>query len=205
MRLPHPSNRRTRRLLAVAAVTAACGATLAGAGLARLHVDPTPAAYNLTGRVLGPGEPPNFYPVTCPLPIHSAERWAADNSFPTAQLRDNGFVGGLRERLVSKGSTARALSIVAQFTSHSGAQRELDAEFDLARTSATHFHSFHVTGIPNARGYDVSAGTSSRVTVSFVTGRFQYVVHIAAATPAQIGVLRARVLAAAQGLYQRTS
>jgi hypothetical protein len=204
MRLPHPSNRRTRRFLAVAVVTAACGAALAGAGLARLHVEPTPTAYNLTG-VLGPGEPPNFYPVTCPLPIRSAERWAADNSFSTAQLRDNGFVGGLRERLVSKGSTARALSIVAQFTSHSGAQRELDAEFDLARTSAAHFRSFHVTGIPNARGYVVSAGSSSRATVSFVTGRFQYVVHIAAATPAQIGVLRARVLAAAQGLYQRTS
>lgn len=65
------------------------------------------------------------------------------------------------------------------------------------------FGAFHVTGIPGARGYVVTNQSASRLTVSFSKGRLDYLVRVAAAKPARVDAVRAHVLAAVHGLYQK--
>jgi hypothetical protein len=189
--------------LVVAVVGMFCAAVLAGAGLAQKPSEPSARGDLLYSRVLRPGELKGFYSITCEAVTYGAGRWAAHSSLSAADLVDNGFVAGLRVPLQSQGSRAQAVSLVALFTSPSGARREIDVEAGEARASAQSSSAFRVVGIPGALGYVVANDSGSVLTVSFPVGRLQYVVRIATAAPSQLDTLREQALAAALAQYRR--
>jgi len=183
-------------------VTCLVALAAGGAALARTPGQPnaTSATAPLYTRVLSLGDLKGFWSVTCPVAETSAAQWSA-HSGSEDELSRNGFVNGLREPLRSSGSSVQAWSAVAQFKTPAGARRQSLSE--LGRAPAGAAARFAVPQIPGSQGYSLADGRSSRITVGFTQGRFQYVLEISGLDASDAGALRGRLTAAAVALYER--
>ena len=119
-----------------------------------------------------------------------------------ARLNGIGFVAGANEKLATKDGAAEGLSIVEQFKSLQGARRELETQ--LRRSSASrNYVAFRVSGIPGARGFDLSDRRSSGHNVVFTDGPYYYLVGTGTATGTPQAPTRADTIDAAFRLYRR--
>jgi len=184
------------------AVTCLVALAAGSAALARTPGQPnaTSTTAPLYTRVLSLGDLKGFWSVTCPVAETTAAQWST-HSGSESDLSRNGFVNGLREPLRSSGSSVQAWSAVAQFKTAAGARREALSE--LGRAPAGAVARFAVPQIPGSRGYSLADGRSSRITVGFTEGRFQYVIEIRGVGASDAAMLRARLTAAAVALYER--
>ncbi len=191
----------------LALVVTCCMVALAagGAALARTPGQPNASSSTapLYNRVLQLGDLEGFWSVTCPVAVTSATRWATPPA-PAAQLSSNGFMNGLREPLRSRDSETHGWSVVAQFGSAAGAQREARAELGRARVLGAAFSQFEVPSIPGSHGYSLPHGSGSRIEVAFTEGRFQYLIEITGVGRSDATALRSRLAAAALTLYHRS-
>ena len=107
--------------------------------------------------------------------IRSASAWSGGN-LPTADLRQHGFVAGVREQLHSRALNADALSVAAQFKTAKGASAEARSELAYFRSSVSGYKPFGVPSIPGAHGY-ISTGSGFKgYNIYFSDGPFQYLV-----------------------------
>ena len=175
-----------------------------GAALARTPAQPTTSSATapLYNRVLLFGDLQGFWSVTCPVAVTSAGDWSMHSS-PAATLASNGFVNGLREPLRSSHPASDGWSVVAQFRSATGARHEALAELARATVLGGAFAGFEIAAIPGSHGYSVPDGGSSRLSVGFTEGRFQYLITITGVDRTDASVLRARLVRAATALYER--
>jgi hypothetical protein len=176
-----------------------------GAALARTPGQPnaTSSTAPLYNRVLQLGDLEGFWSVTCPVAVTSATQWAMHTA-SAAQLSSNGFMNGLREPLRTGDSETHGWSIVAQFSSTAGAQREALAELGQARALGAAISQFDVSSIPGSHGYSLPDGSGSRIAVVFTEGRFQYLIEITGAGRSDATALGSRLAAAALTLYRRS-
>jgi hypothetical protein len=175
-----------------------------GAALARTPAQPTMSAATapLYNRVLQFGDLQGFWSVTCPVAVTSAAEWSVHSS-PAATLSSNGFVNGLREPLRTSRAASNGWSVVAQFRSATGARHEALAELASATALGGTFAGFEIAAIPGSHGYSLPDGGSSRMSVGFTEGRFQYLITITGVDRSNASVLRARLVTAATALYER--
>ena len=178
--------------------------TTGGSAFARTPAQPTTSSATapLYNRVLQFGDLPGFWSVTCPVAITSAAQWSMHSS-STATLASNGFVNGLREPLRASHTASNGWSVVAQFRSASGARHEALGELARATARGGAFAGFEIAGIPGSHGYSLADGRSSRMSVGFTHGRFQYLITIAGVGRSDASLLRARLVMAASILYER--
>jgi hypothetical protein len=178
--------------------------TTGGAALARTPAQPTTSSATapLYNRVLQFGDLPGFWSVTCPVAVTSAAQWSLYSS-PAATLSSNGFVNGLREPLRASHTASNGWSVVAQFRSATGARHEALGELARATGSGADFAGFEIAAIPGSHGYSLADGRSSRMSVGFTEGRFQYLITIAGVDRSDASLLRARLVTAATTLYER--
>jgi hypothetical protein len=188
-------------LVALAVGTAAVGTAALGQTPGQPNATPTTAP--LYTRVLSVGDLPGFWSVACPVAVTSAAQWATHTA-PAAELSSNGFMNGLREPLRSSAPGTRGWSVVAQFRSAAGAQREARSELDRARSLGGAFSQFEVPGIAGGHGYLLPGGSKSRIAIAFTEGRFQYLLQITGVARSHTAALRKRLAEAATTLYGRT-
>ncbi len=192
--------------LALIATTCVIALTAGGAALARTpgQPDATASTAPLFGRVLSLGDIPGFWSVACPVALTSAAQWAM-HSGSADGLASNGFLNGLREPLRSTSAATVGWSIVAQFRSAAGAQREALSELDQARTMGGAYSQFTVSGIAGSHGYLLPNGSTSQIAIVFTEGRFQYLLEITGAHTSDVATLRGRLSKAAATLFSRGS
>jgi hypothetical protein len=192
--------------LAVIATICVIALTAGGAALARTpgQSDATASTAPLYGRVLSLGDLPGFWSVACPVAVTSAERWAM-HSGSADELASNGFLNGLREPLRSANAAILGWSVVAQFRSAAGAQREARSDLDQARTLGGAYLQFTVPGIAGSHGYLTPNGSTTQITILFTEGRFQYLLEITGANTSDVVAMRGRLSKAAGTLFSRGS
>src|SRR2546425_1002634 len=202
--------------LAVLVVLAGCGgkshttstATTGGPVSPQAPESAPPAARSIGTRVLQPAELPGFASQGT-RPSTSAADWVNQNALPKAQaakevarLKGLGFIAGANEQLATKNGDAEGLSIVEQFTSPRGASGELAAQLRKSRASRN-YAAFRVSGIPGARGFDLSDKRSTGHNVVFTDGPYYYLVGTGTATGTPRAPTRADTIDAAFRLYRR--
>jgi hypothetical protein len=203
----------------VAVALAGCGggsdkastktSTTARPGKATIPSDTPAAARALGTRVLAADELPGFAPQTF-SPTTSAADWAAVEVRPpqvakeTARLKRQGFIAGLSEQLsATNGDEAQTgLSLVERFPSARAAAIEVAAQLRRSKASGT-FKAFSLTGIPGARGFDLSGRNGAGHNVAFADGPYYYLVGTGWSTQTPAPPARADVITAAQRLYRR--
>jgi hypothetical protein len=192
--------------LALIATTCVIALTAGGAALARTPGQPnaTTSTAPLYGRVLSLGDLPGFWSVACPVAVTSPGQWAM-HSGSAHGLAGNGFLNGLREPLRSANAAIRGSSVVAQFRSAAGAQREALFELNQARTMGGAYSQFTVPGIAGSHGYLLPNGSTSQIAIVFTKGRFQYMLEITGAHTSDVAALRGRLSKAAGMLFSRGS
>lgn len=176
----------------VLTIVAAAAAAVALTGAATAHApgapDPSSRLYSdLFQRVLRPVELSGFYTLACPGLTGSHGRWE------------------MREHFVAEHSPNVATSAVTRFASASDASQQLEDDLAHARGSAG-FAAFSVAGIPGAIAYSTALGSTSRLTVEFVSGPYAYLlsVHVVACVgSAAKQAIRVQALATALQLYRR--
>ncbi len=187
-------------------VVVACLVVLAtgGSAVARTPAQPTTSAATapLYNRVLQFGDLQGFWSVTCPVAVTSTAQWSMHSS-SAATLSSNGFVNGLREPLRTARPASNGWSIVAQFRSAAGARHEALGELARATALESAFAGFEIAAIPGSHGYSITDGRSSRMSVGFTEGRFQYLITITGVDRSDATLLRARLVTAATTLYER--
>lgn len=160
------------------------------------------APLTLEQRVLRPNEFSGFTPMGQHPVIRSASAWSGGN-LPTADLRQHGFVAGVREQLHSRARNADALSVAAQFKTAKGASAEARSELAYFRSSVSGYKPFSVPSIPGAHGY-ISTGSGFKgYNIYFSHGPFQYLVGTGFSSTAKKAPSMAQLIAAATELYRR--
>jgi len=119
----------------------------------------------------------------------------------TAKLQRSGFVAGTTQNFASPTNpNVGGISIVVQFRTHAGALSYVAAESVAApQTTLT---PFVVSGIPGARGFDLSGGRGAGHNIAFADGTFYYLVGVGAPTLSALPT-RAKLIQAATVLYRR--
>lgn len=181
---------------AFGAVAALCVVALA-ANAARAS-----APLTLEQRVLRPNEFSGFTPMGQHPVIRSASAWSGGN-LPTADLREHGFVAGVREQLHSRALNADALSVAARFKTAKGASAEARSELAYFRSSVSGYKSFSVPSIPAAHGYIATGSGFKGYNIYFSDGSFQYLVGTGFSSTAKRAPSRAQLIAAATKFYHR--
>jgi hypothetical protein len=98
-----------------------------------------------------------------------------------ARLTSLGFVGGAYERLRSSDFPDEALSAVEEFHTPEAATTELARRYQQVQAlpaSKAIFTPFSVTGIPGARGFDLSSTGSAGHNIAFADGRYFYLLGV---------------------------
>jgi hypothetical protein len=166
--------------------------------------DATSSTAPLYNRVLQLDDLRGFWSVTCPVAVTTVSQWAMHTG-SAETLSNNGFLNGLREPLRSSNPGTKGWSIVAQYRSARGAQRESQSEFRRAQTFGATFAQFAVNEIPGSHGYSLLDGRTIKISISFTAGRFQNLLEITAAGRADAAALRDRLTRAALTLYERAT
>ena len=109
---------------------------------------------------------------------------------------------GLVKQVATKNGAAEGLSIVEQFKCLQGARSELATQLGRSRASRN-YAAFRVSGIPGARGFDLSDRRSSGHNVVFTDGPYYYLVGTGTATGTPRAPTRADTIDAAFRLYRR--
>ena len=178
---------------------------MAGAGLVTLVVaaaggvasaTPTASRLPLTARVLHAGDLLGLRPQNRVVVIRSADQWALTeppgSPFDAAELRKNGFAGGIMEHLRWQARDTEGLSVVVQLGSNAAARKYLTTYSGLAAP-------FPVVGVPGARGF----GDSGGINIVFADGDYAYLVGAGWNPGSTHTVTKAQLLAAAKLLYHR--
>jgi hypothetical protein len=133
--------------------------------------------------------------------VRSLSEWAGGYMW-VDKLRANGFVAGIREKLVSNALQAAGLSTLPSSALLRAHGREVENQVTSSRKTARTYAAFSVPGIPGARGFTLSDGHSKGYNVAFSGRPFQYVVGAGFPLGA-IKPTKAQVIAAAAALYRR--
>jgi hypothetical protein len=160
------------------------------------------APLTLEQRVLRPNEFSGFTAMGRHPVIRSANAWSGGN-LPTADLRQHGFVAGVREQLHSRALNADALSVAAQFKTAKGASAEARSELAYFRSSVSGYKPFSVPSIPGAHGYIATGSGIKGYNIIFSDGPFQYLVGTGFSSTAKKAPSRAQLIAATTELYRR--
>ena len=187
------SVRGVRPFVTLALVSSAAAIVAAGVWAAS-------APLPLQARVLRPSDM-QIFPFTGgkQTTAHDAAAWSRLAGLPSAALRKDGFVAGIREDLHSYRTDSLGVSTAAQFRTSAGAA-------DAALRSVIGGTRFAVPGIPGARGFGFYRGSddTNQFYVSFSDGDFEYLVGFARPSDRSLPHTQA-LLAAATSLYRRVA
>ena len=193
-RIHEPRNVGVMRCL-VSLLIVLCAAALAAAG-----VSASSAPLPLQARVLRASDM-QLFPFTArgQVTAHDAASWSRTSGLTVAELRQDGFVAGVREDLRSLRTDSVGISTAAQFATPAGARKA-------AAQSVVLGTRFAVPGIPGARGFTFYRGSddSKQFYVAFADGDFAYLVGFARPMDGGLPHTTA-LLAAATSLYHRVA
>ncbi len=213
----------------LAAVDAACGVpwpavrlklvtALALSGLALVVLSSaaaSPSPLPLRARLLKRGEFAGFRPEPGLAQYTTAKLWvqadpqltASQSANELARLRREGF-RGLDQEFLTRGAVKGAgVSWVMRLGSRAAARTELAASIKGYKKEDTaigaSFSPFAVSGIPGARGFELSGSGQVGDNVFFTDGPFLYLIGAGWAMSDKKPPTRAGLIAAANNLYKR--
>jgi hypothetical protein len=161
------------RVMRVAGLAASVAAVLCLAVMCGTADGSAASSLPLTQRVLKAGEFAGLQPVGPPMEIRSAVAWAHEEQDNVSLLRKWGFVAGIAEQMFTPGNPDRGgLSVVVELSSAASAKAYLTAD----TTADGPWKHFTVPAIPDAIGFEQSAGDDGGRNIGFTLGPYVYVV-----------------------------